>query len=68
MYVMFKRELRGRKQKDEAEETTRSWDVENGRRIDQGRAKNYQVVLRAHLGVETMDVCSYSNLCNCIIF
>lgn len=40
MCVMFKRELRGRKQKDEAEDT-RSWDVENGRRIDQGRAKNY---------------------------
>lgn len=40
--VMFKGELRGRKQTDQAEEVheTRSWNVENARRSDQGRAKN----------------------------
>lgn len=41
--VMFKGKLRGRKQTDETKEIdkTRLWDVENGRRRDQGQAQNY---------------------------
>lgn len=40
---MFKGKLRGRKQTDETKEIdkTRLWDMENGRRRDQGHAQNY---------------------------